>query len=221
ALREWRRVLAPGGLLEIRTLDVIGAADLLRQRDGTAFHQHMINCLYGTQAYTGDYHLVGFTDLTLVDDLFEAGFDRVRISRRDQWLLDARARRPSGRDQPDWIAIGLDSGFYMQESDGRDSWRWCDAVAGILLFSRYREAVDVHLQLDLFRPTGEIEIELTGCGVGQRVPVGRSTTVSSTRTLIPGSNRLSLMSHGEAVPSREDPRSLHVQLRAIRATPVL
>jgi SAM-dependent methyltransferase len=119
ALREWRRVLKPGESLHIRTSDLISFAHLMVRRDAVADHHQLIQCLFGTNAYKGDYHLAGFTDLTLIDHLLDAGFDQ---------------------------------GFHEIESDGPNQWRYCQAIAGILLFSRLSELTLVRLELTPLGP---------------------------------------------------------------------
>ncbi len=102
ALREWRRLMAPGGEIILRVPDVIGAARVLASTTDLDKHVALIQCLYGTQAYTGDYHHVGFTELTLKAALHEAGFVVTDLQRRDEWLFDcvATTREPDAAFDP-------------------------------------------------------------------------------------------------------------------------
>lgn len=217
ALREWHRVLIPGGSLEVRVPDLAGIGTLLAERDEVAFHHAMVQGSYGTQAYSGDYHLGGFSDLTLIDQLFEAGFDQVRTSRMHRWLLLATARRAA--DGPgDPIAIGLRDGIGEVEADRSGEWRWCDRQANVLLFARADHPLDLRLELDLVRP-GEptkLVVELGG-HAEQRVAIGGASTITLTLTVEPGANLLRLISVGPAIEAPEDARTLHFELRGMRA----
>jgi predicted SAM-dependent methyltransferase len=93
ALREWARLLAVGGRLVLRVPDLIGLARLLAYHDQVADHHKLIQNLYGTQAYTGDFHLSGFTELTLRASLHDAGFEVESIERFEDWLFDCVAVR--------------------------------------------------------------------------------------------------------------------------------
>jgi hypothetical protein len=201
--------------LQIRTTDIVGLGAMLSATDTVAHHGRMIHNLYGTQAYTGDYHLSGFTDLTLIDHLFEAGFDRIRIARHHGWLLVADARRREEQGPAEPIAIGLDSGAHEVESDGNLSWRWCEQIVHVLLFARTEETVRGVLRLALTRPDSEVGVEVLGDGVNHRSTVRDNTTVDCEVTLAPGPNRISVVSQGTPCNSPGDPRNLYVRLHEI------
>ena len=93
ALREWARLLRPGGILVLRVPDVIGVARLLSGTRSVEQHRLLVQNLFGTQAYTGDYHHCGFTELTLRASLHDAGFAVRELVRRDVWMLDCVAER--------------------------------------------------------------------------------------------------------------------------------
>jgi len=213
-LREWLRVLVPGGSLHARTLDVTGIGRLLAGSDAVAFHHHMMQATYGTQAYPGDYHQAGFTDLTLIDQLFEAGFEKIRIERLHGWLLVADAYRPSGSTASP-LAIGLDYGVSPPERNSEREWRWCERTAGILLFARTDGPLHVRLKLELFRPGDETAVELAGSGIRKRATVREAATISWLIALEPGANRFLLVSHGQEIHAPDDPRTLHFQLLGI------
>jgi SAM-dependent methyltransferase len=218
ALREWRRVLAPGGSLHLRTPDVVGIGASIARRDEVAFHHLMVQGVFGTQAYQGDYHQAGFTDLTLIDQLFEAGYDRILIGRLHGWMLEADARRPEGA-AVNPIAIGLGPSVSPPELDGEAEWRWCERASEILLFAHADAPFDAHLELALFRPDDRTEIELVGSGLRRHEVVSGAATITCRLTLAPGANRLSMISHGPPIPAPGDPRKLHVQLLGINAVP--
>src|SRR3954451_12165361 len=114
SLREWRRLLAVGGRLWLRVPDLPSLLRWLRQDDSADHHRQVMHSLLGTQAYDGDYHHAGFTDVLLCDELHRAGFERVELEIRDHWLLEGEAfARPEGAPPPVGLAWGR--GFYQRE----------------------------------------------------------------------------------------------------------
>lgn len=95
ALAEWSRLLTPNGILQLRVPSLLGMFELLAQPDRRDPDQaeEVIHLIYGTQAYTGDYHLAGFTAATLARHLANAGLLVCEAQIRDQWLFDVRARK--------------------------------------------------------------------------------------------------------------------------------
>jgi hypothetical protein len=95
ALREWNRVTMLGGHLEIRVPDVLALADLMRRPDAQTPEQQAVylQCLFGTQGYEGDFHLNGFTELSLRHALEQSGFELVSLQHQDEWLFVALARK--------------------------------------------------------------------------------------------------------------------------------
>jgi hypothetical protein len=57
--------------------------------------KHIVQLLYGTQAYSGDYHLTSFTAVLLDGYLRNAGLLVCHASLRDGWLFDVCARKTS------------------------------------------------------------------------------------------------------------------------------
>ena len=100
ALREWSRLLAPGGQLVLRVPDIIGLAKLLAERQDLAEQEILLQNLYGTQAYSGDFHFFGFTEVVLRHYLALAGLEVAELRHRDQWLFDAVAVRVEGQPVP-------------------------------------------------------------------------------------------------------------------------
>jgi SAM-dependent methyltransferase len=101
ALAEWARLLAPGGTLVLRLPDVIGLARLLSMRREVDAQLILLQNLYGTQAYTGDYHHNGFTEITIRVALASAGFTVASIEHFDEWLFDIVAVRSATPVEPD------------------------------------------------------------------------------------------------------------------------
>ena len=83
ALREWRRVLIPGGQLLVSVPDLTAVAALLLQ-DGLTLDDRfkVVKFIYGAHVDDHDYHQVGFDFPILRYFLTEAGFvDVARVER--------------------------------------------------------------------------------------------------------------------------------------------
>lgn len=95
ALREWNRVLEPDGKLVVRVPSVVHLLRLLedKRHQDPAAQQRLIQCMYGTQGYDGDFHLNGFTEVTLRNDLAEAGFAIRKLSIIDDWMFEVQAQK--------------------------------------------------------------------------------------------------------------------------------
>ena len=93
-LDRWSELLVTGGRLVIRTTDVIGLAGMLSHHRGPSDQLVLLQNLFGTQAYDGDYHLTGFTESSLRWQLHQAGLEVVSMERFDHWLLDCVAVKP-------------------------------------------------------------------------------------------------------------------------------
>jgi predicted SAM-dependent methyltransferase len=96
-LAVWNRVLAPGGKLWIRTTSLMGLFELFRHKDyrSVAQQQLLTQFLFGTQAYTGDFHMTGFTEITMRHYVTAAGFRIDKLATRDQWLFEVWATKVS------------------------------------------------------------------------------------------------------------------------------
>ena len=94
-LVEWSRVLRLGGILRLRVPDLRGLLTLFRDpaRQSIEEQERLVQCLFGTQNYTGDYHYTGFTEILLCHYLEKAGFSEVILQSRDEWLFDAQATK--------------------------------------------------------------------------------------------------------------------------------
>jgi len=94
-LQRWSDLLAVDGTIYIRTTDVIGLAGMMAHHRDPANQFEFMHLLFGTQAYTGDFHLNAFTEVTLRSLLHDAGLEVVSIERFDNWLLDCVAVKPA------------------------------------------------------------------------------------------------------------------------------
>lgn len=101
ALREWNRLLAIGGTLELRIPSVLDVALLLRapENQSVEMQEKLIQCLFGTQAYSEDTHLTTFTEPLLRHYLDEAGFAVVNWVLRDTWLFEVEAEKVAEAEQ--------------------------------------------------------------------------------------------------------------------------
>jgi predicted SAM-dependent methyltransferase len=95
ALVQWNRPLQVGGTLWLRVPSLLGIAEMLKRNEyrEPARQEHLIQCLFGTQAYTGDFHFTSFTDVLLEHYLDVSGFALVKIELRDGWLFDVTGKK--------------------------------------------------------------------------------------------------------------------------------
>lgn len=121
-LAHWSRLLRPGGTIFIRVPNLLVLGDIFRQRDWQApeKQQELMHCLFGTQAYNGDFHLTSFTPVLLRDYLERAGFRVKRLEVVETWLLDALATKerevegPQVVDPREFAERGLDDAAFVR-----------------------------------------------------------------------------------------------------------
>jgi hypothetical protein len=104
-LLEWNRILITGGVLRLQVPNIIGLVGLMMdpQRQSVAQQELLCQCLYGTQAYSGDFHFNGFTEVTLHSRLQAAGFAVVQLNVRDHWLFEVEAVKTSAPAFESWM----------------------------------------------------------------------------------------------------------------------
>ncbi len=95
ALKEWYRLLKKGGILKIRTVNLIGLLELFlwKEKQSIEAQEELVQCLFGTQAYNGDYHLTGFTRILIEHYLRELRFGNLKIQTNNHWLFDIVAEK--------------------------------------------------------------------------------------------------------------------------------
>lgn len=94
-LSEWSRLLKTEGILKIRVPDLIGLLELFLWKDKQSIEDQetLVQCLFGTQAYHGDWHLTGFTEVLLKHYLERAGFCQIEFKKKDHWLFDVSCKK--------------------------------------------------------------------------------------------------------------------------------
>ena len=94
-LKEWNRILKIGGVLELQVPNVIGLLTLLTKKENRSpiMQEKLLQCLFGTQGYVGDFHYFGFTDVLIKSLLESTGFVIEHITVKDEWLFLIRARK--------------------------------------------------------------------------------------------------------------------------------
>lgn len=94
-LVHWNRLLAPAGLLHLRVPNVLAILERLasRRNQSVTKQEELIQLLFGTQAYTGDFHFTSFTELLLEHYLQATGYEVVGIEAMDDGNFDATSRK--------------------------------------------------------------------------------------------------------------------------------
>ncbi len=201
ALAEWNRVLRVGGLLRLETSDITACGRYLIEHDTATEHDGLLARLFGTQGYTGDFHLAGFTDLSLAQVLHDAGFHRTVVGTKDGWLLTSVSEKTDG--VPDPISLGWLSGFWGSESNDDADWRWSDLEGELLIVNHADRADHADLRWGLSRSPGTAAVVRIRGGAGAAafddvVPVPASGEVGWGRRvrLPPGPTRVLLSTDG-------------------------
>ena len=118
-LVHWNRLLKPGGTIVLRVPNVLGLAEFFKHPDWQhpSRQEQLMQHLFGTQAYNGDWHFTSFTPVLLEHYLRESGFELKNVEILQGWLFDASARkvrhieRPIARDYAELMQIGDDEEF--------------------------------------------------------------------------------------------------------------
>lgn len=80
-LKEWYRVLRPGGMLYISVPDMNKLANLFLMKDKLSLQErfHVMRMMFGGHTDTYDYHKVGFDKEILESFLINAGFSNLKV----------------------------------------------------------------------------------------------------------------------------------------------
>jgi len=93
-LKGWARLLRQDGVLKLRAPNLLKLAAALAapENRNAKVAAHLMHLIYGTQAYSGDYHLAGFTPELLTSQLAEAGLVVTKSEVLDAYNLTVTAR---------------------------------------------------------------------------------------------------------------------------------
>jgi ubiquinone/menaquinone biosynthesis C-methylase UbiE len=88
-LREWARLVAPGGRLRIEVPDFLAACRQMLEIDTLEMDRALQQLIFGGQANNLDFHYVGLTPRMLSDEMEHAGLKVVDVKRgwEHGWLL--------------------------------------------------------------------------------------------------------------------------------------
>jgi hypothetical protein len=207
ALAEWYRVLRPGGLLHIQVPDLLGLMRMAQRNDNVDQHRQVLHLLFGTQAYTGDFHQTSFTDLNLIEHLRAAGYTDITLQGRDGWMFDARAVRPESGGVGD-LAVSWGEGFHAEESKGSTRWRWAQPESELLLVNLDPADMAVTWHANVKAPV-EGWMSCTGEGVSARLHLSRRAGPIELPFRLPtGGTRLHLSCAPAPHLPTKDPRVL-------------
>lgn len=100
ALKEWARILKPGGLMRIEVPDFLAACRQIILMDSLEGDRSMQQIFFAEQMNPNDFHFVGLTHRMLADDLENLGFEVTNIKRGDEsnWSEYNDGKRTVDRD---------------------------------------------------------------------------------------------------------------------------
>jgi hypothetical protein len=94
ALGEWTRLVAQGGTLEIRIPSLEVLFSMISKPTATVEEiKSVIHFMYGTQAYSGDYHLTSFTARLIQDYVSSVGLTVCEAGYDGGWCWLVKARK--------------------------------------------------------------------------------------------------------------------------------
>ena len=218
ALVEWFRLLAPGGVLRLQVPNFAGIARRMAAATTIDEQEEVIHLLFGTQAYTGDFHQTTFTDLTLLHHLGAAGFVGAGLGDRDGWLFEAEAYRP---DDPATPRLGMSwrAGFHCAERGPEGGWRWCSRVGEMLLFNATRASVPARLRARAEAPGSRrstLRVEAAGVRVGDHRLGREPVPLEVGLVLPPGGTVLRMSSDARRPRAAGEVRDIRFRLWDLR-----
>lgn len=84
-IKEWARILKPGGTMVIEAPDFCAAAKQLLTTDTLKNHLAMQQIFFAEQLNPHDFHYAGITHLTLPHFFEQAGLQAVDVKRGSEW----------------------------------------------------------------------------------------------------------------------------------------
>ncbi len=209
-LADWHRLLRDAGRLTLQLPDLVACGRRLAEHDTVAHHRQWIHQLWGTQAYTGDFHLAGFTDLTVIDALARAGFHRIELDTVDRWMLEVTAEKAPDSEARHPLAVGFVAGFHAPEGEAGAPWRWSEADATLLVHNITQEPAVVDLSARLSAPgPRQAWLAVTAGGHHEDVRLSREPTEWRRRFRVhPGPTRVRFHTDAPPLAAPGDDRSL-------------
>lgn len=92
-LKEWYRVLKPGGMIYISVPDVSVITALIARSNNYNEQRFLMNMIFGGHVDKNDYHQSGFTRIILSDELKEAGFTHISFTKKFSIFQDTSSMR--------------------------------------------------------------------------------------------------------------------------------
>ena len=95
ALLHWAQLLSMNGILRLRVPSLLAIANELNQPRNQSLEKQelLLQNLFGTQAYDGDFHFTSFTEVIVCDYLSQTGFALTRLELYDGWMFDVVAKK--------------------------------------------------------------------------------------------------------------------------------
>lgn len=95
ALLHWAQLLSINGILRLRVPSLLAIANELKQPRNQSLEKQelLLQNLFGTQAYTGDFHFTSFTEMILCEYLRQTGFALTQLELYDGWMFDVVAKK--------------------------------------------------------------------------------------------------------------------------------